>query len=557
MSLRAFGIGVLAAAILLVGGLFAMNALRSTATLQQGRPALVAVPPLQPLAGTSTVLAPAAIAMSAIRDALEKQTLPSTDGSQQVPVSPILGNADVNWTITRGPLDVSGRADAIVLAAQIAGTIEAKGQIKAPPGGLGGPPGNMLGGGSPPGFGPPPGFKPPPGFGPPGFGPPGFGPPPGLGPPPGGRNSGSPTDQAGQAFDQHADIRGSVTVGARPTVAPNWRLTPNLSTQINLADIVLPIAGVQLSLGTVVKPFFDTAVRAQTAALESRLRNDPFIENAARDQWSKLCQAIPLGAAGQGAPNLWLEIRPTRAIAAQPKIDANAVTLLVGVQAETRIMPTETRPVCQFPQQLEIVPQESEGTFSIGIPIDIPFTEVNRLLEAQIKDRTFPEDGSGSNAITVRQVAVAASGDRLLVSLVVNAKRRGLFSFAADWTVHVWGRPVLDQNRQVLRLADVALDVQSEAAVGLLGAAARAAVPLLQREISERAVIDLKPLADDAKKRTATAVGDFNKQGNGVSADVAVRDIRLVGIDFDDKTLRVIAEAYGSVSIAVSSLSVQ
>ena len=40
----------------------------ATATLQEGRPALVAVPPLQPLTGTSTVLAPAAIALTAIRD---------------------------------------------------------------------------------------------------------------------------------------------------------------------------------------------------------------------------------------------------------------------------------------------------------------------------------------------------------------------------------------------------------------------------------------------------------------------------------------------------------
>ena len=348
-----------------------------------------------------------------------------------------------------------------------------------------------------------------------------------------------------------------MTVAARPAVSPNWRLAPNLSTQINLADVVLPIGGVQLSLGSVVKPFVDAAVRAQTAALENRLRDDPFIEDAARGEWSKLCRAIPLGAAGTGAPNLWLEIRPMRAIAAQPKIDANAVTLLVGVQAETRIMPTETKPECPFPQRLEIVPQANEGSFSIGIPIDMPFTEVNRLLEAQVKDHTFPEDGSGSNSVTIRQAAIAPSGDRLLISMVVNAKRRGLFSLGVDATVHAWGRPVLDQEHQVLRFADIALDVQSEAAFGLLGSAAKAAVPVLQRELTERAVIDLKPLAVDAKKRTAAAVGDFNRQASGATANVAVRDIRLAGVDFDDKTLRVIAEAYGTVSVAVSSLPAQ
>ena len=36
----------------------------------------------------------------------------------------------------------------------------------------------------------------------------------------------------------------------------------------------------------------------------------------------KLFHAIPLGTAGAGRPNLSLEVRPTHAIAAQPKIDA-------------------------------------------------------------------------------------------------------------------------------------------------------------------------------------------------------------------------------------------
>jgi len=49
-------------------------------------------------------------------------------------------------------------------------------------------------------------------------------------------------------------------------------------------------------------------------------------------------------------PDLWLEIRPMRAIAAQPKIDANAVTLLVDVQSETRIVPNEDQAEVSVPR---------------------------------------------------------------------------------------------------------------------------------------------------------------------------------------------------------------
>jgi hypothetical protein len=233
------------------------------------------------------------------------------------------------------------------------------------------------------------------------------------------------------------------------------------------------------------------------------------------------------------------------------------VTLLVGVQAETRIVPSETKPNCPFPAQLDLVPQANEGTLDIAVPIDIPFPEVSRLLEAQIKGKTFPEDGSGSFATTIKQAVVAASGDRLLISLLVNVKKRGFFALGADATVHVWGKPVLAQTAQVLRFTDVALDVESQAAFGLLGEAAKAAVPYLQRTLAEQAVIDLKPFAADAKKHIAGAAAQFVDQARGVDTDITINDLRLLGIAFDDKNLRVITDAKGNVNGAISSLGWQ
>ena len=53
----------------------------------------------------------------------------------------------------------------------------------------------------------------------------------------------------------------------------------------------------------------------------------------------------------------------------------------------------------------------------------------------------------------------------------------------------------------------------------------------------------------------AAAVGDFAAQGNGMTAKVAIDDLRLTGVAYDDKTLRMIADVNGAVSVAISSLS--
>jgi hypothetical protein len=42
-----------------------------------------------------------------------------------------------------------------------------------------------------------------------------------------------------------------------------------------------------------------------------------------------------------------------------------------------------------------------------------------------------------------------------------------------------------------------------------------------------------------------------------VRVDASVADLRLVGIEFDSKTLRVIAEADGTARVAVSALPAQ
>src|SRR5262249_50865055 len=156
-------------------------------------------------------------------------------------------------------------------------------------------------------------------------------------------------------------------------IAANWRLIPNLAGQVNIADVSLPIAGAKLNVASAVKPALDGMVREQISALEARLRNDPFIENAARSQWTKLCRAIPLSCGGQTG--------------AQAGAPASAST-----EAQTRIVASETKPACPFPNQLDLVGQGNEGRVTIAVPIDIPFGEVSRLLQAQFAGKTFPED---------------------------------------------------------------------------------------------------------------------------------------------------------------------
>jgi hypothetical protein len=137
----------------------------------------------------------------------------------------------------------------------------------------------------------------------------------------------------------------------------------------------------------------------------------------------------------------------------------------------------------------------------------------------------------------------------------VNAKeKKSFFGFGAEANVHIWGKPVLDQTQQILRLTNIELAVESEAAFGLLGAAARAAMPHLQKALADQATVDLKPFASNARKKIAAMISDFQKSEDGVRVTAEITSLRLADIAFDSKTLRVIAEAEGAINVNIAAL---
>src|SRR5581483_1182829 len=91
------GIAVLVASF--AASLYAMNALWP-ATVE--KPVLAKLPPLPPVARNSEILTPISISISALRDGLDRAAPRNLGGKAENPVSQILQNADINWTVTRG-----------------------------------------------------------------------------------------------------------------------------------------------------------------------------------------------------------------------------------------------------------------------------------------------------------------------------------------------------------------------------------------------------------------------------------------------------------------------
>jgi hypothetical protein len=514
MRLKTILVAVALVAVSFLVGLKALDWLAPRGAVQ--KPALAELPPLPAAPKSSVILATVTIPISAIRDLADRSAAKNFAGKADNPVSQILQNADIAWTASRGPIFAVGGEDVLSLTSPLTGKMNVTGSLSSKAtGAVGDAIGGLLG-----------------------------------------QNAAKQIAGVNiKELNVAAAIKGNVTITSRPKFAAAWRVEPNLGAEVRLGDTNVTIAGARVNVPSQVKPLIDKTVGEQIAAVGARIRNDASLERNARVQWAKACRSIPLqvGGSAGSAPTLWLELKPTRAVAVQPNVDASAVTMTLGIEAETRITPTETTPSCPFPDKISVVPPTAP-VVAIGIPVDIPFSDITGIMEAQLAGKTFPEDGSGPVSVTVKRASVAASNDRLLISLFVSAKEKSFFGLSGEANVYIWGKPVLDQAQQKLRLANLELAVESEAAFGLLGTAARTVMPHLQRSITEKATVDLKPMLGDAQKMVANAISDLQKNENGVRVAAKITKLDLADIAFDSKTLRVIAEAAGTIDVTITAL---
>src|SRR5450755_2111243 len=257
--------------------------------------ALAELPPLPPVTRSSYVVASVTVALSAIRDAADRAAPRNFAGKANNPISQLLQNADIGWTASRGPIALTGGQDALSLSTPLSGKLNATGSLSAKTtGAIGDAIAGLLGNGA-------------------------------------AKKIGSVNIKS---LNASADIKGNVVITARPKLAAAWRLEPNLGAQVSLGDSSLAVAGARVNVPAQVKPMIDKTVDEQLNAAAERVRNDPILEHTARTQWAKACRSVLLQGVGDASsPPLWLELKPTRAIAAQPHIDATAMTLIMGIQA--------------------------------------------------------------------------------------------------------------------------------------------------------------------------------------------------------------------------------
>src|SRR5256886_15670558 len=225
MRLKTILLGITVVAVSFFVSLKTMDWLSPRSTV--AAPVLVELPPLPSAPHSSSIIVPVAISLTAIRDAADRAAPRSFAGKADNPAAQVLQKADIGWTASRGPISATGAQEVLSLATPLTGTLNLTGSLSAKAtGAVGDALGSLLGG--------------------------------------------NVAKQIGsvniKSLNANAEIKGNVLITARPKLAANCRIEPNLAAQVTLGDTNLSVAGARVHVPAQGQPLIDKTVHEQLAA---------------------------------------------------------------------------------------------------------------------------------------------------------------------------------------------------------------------------------------------------------------------------------------------------
>src|SRR5258708_38693224 len=126
LGVRRIAAGALMLVVSFAAALWALDVLSPRAASRP--PKLAATAPLKAATRMSTITAPIAVALTAIRDTMERQAPRDLAGKRDNPLAELLGKADIGRTLARGPITVAGRTPGLTSSTPLNGTLHGPGQ---------------------------------------------------------------------------------------------------------------------------------------------------------------------------------------------------------------------------------------------------------------------------------------------------------------------------------------------------------------------------------------------------------------------------------------------
>ena len=379
------------------------------------------------------------------------------------------------------------------------------------------------------------------------------------------------------------ELRGRLLLSTQPQLQSDWQLTiPDLSLRAEYDEATVPVtipltrhisvdfieripivkdlpligelvSGFREVVRTVTKPIeelttVDVSVRGivrdyMEPSIEN-LRRDiieevaaaPLLREAAAASWKKLCSTVALGS------GVWLQLKPVRAYASQPRITDDTILLQLGIDAHTQLLLEDQQPTCPFPETLALR-SPGPNRIEINLPAQISYAILDDALTEFFAGQSF------GDAILVRVDDITHVGPAegsLVLGVAITVDTRKWFLSRAEGTLYFLVTPHLDVDSQTMHFLDVSMDAESRN--HLLHAVGEIGEPLLERAI-EQYTLELEPFRQRLLREGNEWIASLAMEGLTVSGEIL--DIRLTRLEAGANALQLQGTTTATASVEI------
>lgn len=226
----------------------------------------------------------------------------------------------------------------------------------------------------------------------------------------------------------------------------------NIKPEITLGPI-------KIGLARFIEPSLRKQMQTLSAQLDREIHNRIKIKDYAQQAWTQVQQPIPLNK----ELDAWLTIVP-QGIKVSPLMASNGDFLLqIGLSSYLQTV-TNGKPKVRLNLILPplIIDNHLVNNVQIGLMGEISYSHATKILKQQLTGKQF-SFANGKDQITVHDVALSGSGDKLVVMLDVTGQtKKGFFTKNMAGKIFLKAVPYFDPETSSIRVRDVDYDLDTK-----------------------------------------------------------------------------------------------
>lgn len=233
-------------------------------------------------------------------------------------------------------------------------------------------------------------------------------------------------------------------------IAPDWSLKTNTFAKDYkwIKPPTLKLAGINIPVTYIADEVLKSNQERISKEIDKAVANGFDLKKMATETWEAIQKPIKIS----DEYNAWLKINPLEIKSMPIKGVGGKIVYKAGIVSTTKCFVNQeppSEPITKLPN-LKLTQNIDDG-FEVNLLTTIPYTYIEETAKKQLLNQTFKD---GKRSLTIDEIKIYGSYDRLIVEATVHGSIKGTLFFA--------GKPVYNPENKAIEIENLDFELKTK-----------------------------------------------------------------------------------------------